>query len=325
MKVSVVLFCLLTVVSSGYALAQEEPGPEAAAMLAKVAALDQQGKIEDAFRLLDQGLEKYKEANYDRFFTLNYKFILLSRLKRYEEAVKICEEKANIIPSPKQALSVAETYLKINDRDKALDWIRKSVERGLQSYAVFNTDIYEPLRGKASFAALVETVKRRNGLGLPAPLFRRESLSGKPITLEDYRGKVVLLDFWATFCPPCLQEMPHLKKCYEEYRARGFEIVGFSEDQDQGRLAAYLKENGIAWENIFCPQGDADETVRLYKVVNIPASFLIDRNGILRQVNLSGRNLENAIEELLGKGEAPAKDPVHPTGESESPEKPGRE
>jgi len=300
---SIVLLYFLAVWPSNPSLAQEEPGPEAAAFLERVTALDQQGKIEDALKLLDQGLAKYKEADYDRFFTLNYKFVLLSRLNRLEEAAKVGEEKANIIRSPKQALSVAEVYLKMHNHEKALDWIGKSVERGLQSYSVFKATIYEPLRGRKSFTALVETVKRRSGLGSPAPSFQRTGLSGKKMSLDDYRGKVVLLDFWATFCGPCLQEMPHLKKCYEEYKGEGFEIIGFSEDQDRGRLAAYLKKNGITWENVLCPKGESDETVRLYKVVNIPASFLIDRDGIVRHVNLAGEELEKAIEDLLSRRE----------------------
>lgn len=134
---------------------------------------------------------------------------------------------------------------------------------------------------------------------MPAPSFRRESISGHPVALENNKGEVVLLGFWATFCGSCLQEMPHLKKCYDRHKEKGFEIIGFSEDQDQSRLASYLKDNGISWENVFCLKAEADETVPLYKVVNIPASFLIDQNGIVRHVNLSGQHLEKAIEELL--------------------------
>lgn len=100
MKSSAIVFCLIAVTFSHSALAQEQPGPEAAALLERVASLDQQGKIEEAIKLLDQGLGKYKKPDYDRFFTLNYKFILLSRLNRYGDAVKVAEEKAGIIQSP---------------------------------------------------------------------------------------------------------------------------------------------------------------------------------------------------------------------------------
>ena len=303
MKLPGMILSLIVVLSGLYSLAQESPGPEATAFLEKVASLDRLGKIEDALKLLDQGVERYKEPNYDRFFTLNYKFTLLLRLNRYEDAVKIAEEKANIIQSPKQALSVAEVFLKLNNAEKALLWIGKSVDRGLQSYTVFDSEIYKPLRDRKPFLDYIEKVKRRNGIGLPAPSFRRESIAGHSVALEKNRGKVVLLDFWATFCGPCLEEMPNLKKLYDRYREKGFEIIAFSEDQDQSRLASYLKDKGISWENVLCPKAEADETVRLYRVVNIPASFLIDQNGIVRHVNLSGQDLEKAIEELLTRRE----------------------
>jgi len=301
MKHALTLLCLIALLLSRSSFAQEEPGPEAAAFLERVAALDREGKTEEALKLLDQGLGIYKEPNYDRFFTLNYKFTLLSRLNRFEDAVAVAEEKAGIIQSPKQALCVADSYLKVNNPDTALEWIGKSVDRGLQSYTIFNAEIYEPLRGRQQFISYVDTVKRRNGLGLPAPAFRRESVAGNRMDLGRYEGKVVLLDFWATFCGPCIKEMPHLKRCYEKHRERGFEIVGFSLDQDQSRLTTYIEKNGIPWEIVFCQKGEADETVRLYKVVNIPASFLVDRNGIVRHVNLAGSDLEKAIEELLAQ------------------------
>lgn len=284
-----------------FLFAQEEPGPEAAAFLERVASLDQQGKLEDALKLLDLGLEKYREPNFDRFFTLNYKFQLLSRLNRFRDAVDVAVEKANIIKSPKQALIVAEAYLKINDLGQALDWVERSVNRGLQSYDIFHGNIYDPLRDKERFTALIEKVKRKNGIGQPAQSFIRESLSGNEVSLHKYKGRVLLIDFWATWCFPCTEQMPHLKKCYKNYRDKGFEIIGFSLDGDKNTLGKYLKSTGIDWEIISCPKAQDDETINLYKVINIPASFLVDKNGILRHVNLTGKNLENAIEELLNE------------------------
>ncbi len=292
-----VIFLLAAI--GGSFIAQEQPGPEAAAFLERVAALDHQGKPEDALKLLDEGLEKFKQPDFDRFFLLNYKFMLLSREKRFREAVGVAVEKADIIKSPKQALVVAETYLTLSDLKKGLDWIQRSVELGLQSYDIFNNKIYRPLYDNETFVTLVETVKSRNGIGQPATPFVRESIAGHKISLDKYKGQVVLIDFWATWCLPCREQMPRLKNFYKKYKGQGFEIVGFSEDKDKAQLDKYLEESGIAWEIIFCPEAEKDETVALYRVTNIPASFLVDKNGIVRHVNLSGRNLETAIEELI--------------------------
>ncbi len=263
--------------------------------------MDNEGRINDAIRLLDEGLDKYTQPDYDRYFILNYKFHILSRLKRHSEALPLAVEKANIIRSPKQALVVARAYLAVNDSQHALEWVHRSVERGLQSYDVFDDPVYEPLRRDTLFTSLVDTVKRRNGIGLEAKSFVRESISGRSLSLAQYRGKVLLIDFWATWCAPCIKQMPHLKKCYEEYRDQGFEIVGFSADTDTLRLRQYLNSNGIMWDNVFCPDGLNDETMRLYRTANIPASFLIDRLGIVRHVNLSGEGLETAIVELVNE------------------------
>ena len=161
MRLTRMLLCLAALSLSHGAFAQEEPGPEAAALLKRVESLDEQGKIDDALALLDQGLTIYTEPNYDRYFTLNYKFILLARLNRLEDAVKVAEEKANIIKSPKQAINVAESYLKVGNPGKALEWVGESVDRGLQSYTIFAAEIYEPLRGNPQFASYIEMVKKR--------------------------------------------------------------------------------------------------------------------------------------------------------------------
>lgn len=298
MKTSIISL-LISLLLCVIAFAQEAPGPEASAFLNSVASLDKEGRLDDALHRLDQGLQQYTKLDYDRFFILNYKFHLLSKQNRYLDAVPVAVEKANIIQSPKQALVVAKAYLHIGDTGHALEWIRQSVQRGLQSYDIFDDALYEPLRHNDQFAALIDTVKRRNGIGLPAKSFVRQTLSGHEVSLARYRGKVLLIDFWATWCAPCIKQMPHLKKCYDEYRDKGFEIVGFSADTDVTQLKKYLRTNGIAWENVFCPESETDETMLQYRIANIPASVLIDRRGTVRHVNISGIRLETAIAELI--------------------------
>ena len=293
--------CLIIIISVINVQSQEKPGPEAAELLEKIYRLDKDGEIQKAMDLLDEGLAKYDQPDYDRYFLLNYKFIHLTEQKRYNEALEPAMEKANIIKSPKQALNVAETYLRINDKLHALQWIKKGTDRGLQSYSVFNRAIYDPLRNSKQFNGLIDEVKQRNGIGLPAKSFTRKNIDGNLISLSNYKGKVVLVDFWATWCKPCIAEIPQLKKCYDQFNESGFEIIGFSEDHNPDGMKKYLKTNEMNWETVFCPLNNKDETVDLYEVENIPASFLIDKNGILREVNLTGHDLENAIQELVNE------------------------
>ena len=278
---------------------KEETSPEVNAILEQAFSFKDQGKIDDAFKTLNDALLKYKDKTYDRYALLTYKFELLSNLSKHKEALELAVEKANIITSPKQALTVAQTYLKINDFKHALEWLEASVNRGLQSYTIFEEDIYKPLQDNPRFKLLVETVKKKNGLGLPAKPFISKTISGNEVSLDKYKGKVLLLDFWATWCGPCLAEMPNIKKCYDEFKDKGFEIIGFAENDNNETLKNYLRKNSITWPIVSKDNNHYEAVVLIYAIKNIPASFLIDRTGILRHINLAGNNLRNAIDQLI--------------------------
>ncbi|UCF64863.1 MAG: hypothetical protein JSW33_03245, partial [bacterium] len=165
----IVLLFLVVMLNIGFG--QENLSPEVQDLLDRAVALDQQNKTEEALKLLNEGIETYREPTADRFFILNYKFILLSRQEQFDQAIGIAIEKANIIESPKQALIVVETYLKMGELEHAIGWLEQSVERGLQSYDIFNDDMYEPLRSHDRFYALIDTVKKRIGIGQSAKPF----------------------------------------------------------------------------------------------------------------------------------------------------------
>lgn len=292
-------FCALILLVTGSSIAQEAPGPEGKALLENASELDSRGRTEEALELLDKGLETFTDPDYDRYFALNLKFFILTRLERFDEALPPAVEKANIIRSPKQALNVAKAYLRTGQREKALTWIEESAARGLQSYDIFDDAELSVLRDEERSKAVLERIRRNNGIGLPAPSFDRIDLSGNPVSLGNFRGKVLLVDFWATWCAPCIGQMPHLVKAYEAFHAKGFEIVGFAADQNRTKLLSYMTKTGVTWPNVLASDVDGDETLVAYRVANIPASFLIDRSGILREVNLTGEDLKGAIARLV--------------------------
>lgn len=127
-------------------------------------------------------------------------------------------------------------------------------------------------------------------------------LDGTPISLADYRGKVVLLDFWAVWCGPCLGEIPRIKAVYERYHDKGFDVIGVSLDEDAAVLREFIKEKEIPWRQIFDGQKGAGHLVQQYGIRGIPAPFLIDREGKVISVKARGSLLEELVKaEIEGK------------------------
>lgn len=114
---------------------------------------------------------------------------------------------------------------------------------------------------------------------IAAPAFTLKDLSGQEVSLSDFRGKVVLLDFWATWCPPCLVSVPHLNALYQTHMGDGLVVLGISLDQgDASSLSAFIKTMKITYPVLI---GTA-EVAEKYDIKPIPASFLIDRRGNMR-------------------------------------------
>ena len=131
-----------------------------------------------------------------------------------------------------------------------------------------------------------------------APGFKVKALSGGDLSLEKYRGKIVLLDFWATWCGPCRAEMPATKNIWKRFGGDNFVIIGVSLDHSANALESYLKREEIGWPQYLDESG---EIGRLYGVRGIPHTVLIDQNGIVRAVGYRGGRLESKVEEMVNK------------------------
>jgi thiol-disulfide isomerase/thioredoxin len=125
------------------------------------------------------------------------------------------------------------------------------------------------------------------------------STAGDEIDLSKMDGKVVLVDFWATWCGPCIAEMPNVIAAYEKYQAKGFEVVGISLDQDKEKLAAFIKDNGMTWPQYFDGKGWENEISTKFGIGSIPATYLIGKDGKIVATDLRGGALEAKLDELL--------------------------
>lgn len=127
-----------------------------------------------------------------------------------------------------------------------------------------------------------------------------KAVDGREVDLSALRGKVVLIDFWATWCGPCVAELPNVIKAYDKLHAKGFEIVGISLDQDKAKLESFVKEKAMAWPQYFDGKGWDNEISTRYGIASIPAMWLVNKKGLV--VSTEAREgLEATVEKLLAE------------------------
>lgn len=136
-------------------------------------------------------------------------------------------------------------------------------------------------------------------IGGIAPDIKLTDTEGKPMALSSLRGKVVLIDFWASWCGPCRRENPNVVKMYQKYKDQGFEIFGVSLDNDGNRWKGAIKADGLTWYHVSDLLGWRSKAAQLYQVHSIPATFLIDQKGRIIAKGLRGAELDAAVAKAL--------------------------
>ncbi len=186
---------------------------------------------------------------------------------------------------------LAESYKSLDKFDKAKEIYKVFVEE----YAYVNPQFLAAAQSSLEDLDVLKTLAVGNE---PMP-FSVEGLDGKKITLADYKGKVVLLDFWATWCMPCKVEMPNVIRIHKNFNKKGFEIIGISLDNNKTAVEKYIKDNEMLWPQFFDGKGWQNTVAQQYRVRAIPSTYLIDKRGKIRFRSLRGKELEAAVEKLL--------------------------
>jgi peroxiredoxin len=122
--------------------------------------------------------------------------------------------------------------------------------------------------------------------------------AGKTADLKDYRGKVVLVDFWATWCGPCVGELPNIRKLYGTYHDKGFEVLAVSVDQDEAALAKFLDKEKLPWVCLRDPDGD-DSLATRFGIMSIPQAILVGRDGRVLSIGARGTELERLLKKHI--------------------------
>lgn len=261
-------------------------------------------KLAEALLTLEKGLKKFPES--EKMWA--NKAAVLTELNRLEEAASSAEKRVEVArrKSPWHCIAVASIYMKMNKKDEVFLWLGKAVDRGWLNYdALYDEKEFETLKNDKRLETLVTKIKANIGIGKPVKDFTVKLLnSEKTFTLSQQKGKVVLIDFWATWCPPCVKGIPHLKKYYNMYKGKGFEIIGVSLDSKIQKVVDYLAKEKVEWFIACSEKAWMDPLARKYNVNLIPSYWLIDRNGILRDFGYHLRDKETmkkAIEKLVSR------------------------
>ncbi|MGN7824563.1 redoxin domain-containing protein [Chitinophaga sp. 22536] len=252
--------------------------------------------------------QQYKAASRDvnkRSDALSQKYYATPVAEREQEAFKQQYQADNKAIAAAQQ-KVVTTFIKAHPNTSvSLD--------ALTEWAGYDPDpaVVEPVfkllspairKSKAGehFAAQLES-QRRTAIGVIAPEFTQNDTLGHPVALKDFRGKYVLVDFWASWCGPCRQENPNVVEAFHKYKDKNFTILGVSLDNENGKSfwMQAIHDDKLQWTQVSDLKGWKNEAAKMYGVQGIPANFLIGPDGKIVGKNLRGEALEKKLASLL--------------------------
>ena len=226
---------------------------------------DQEKAVNESFMPIYQGFEAYKQE----FFNANQNSpALLPLLSLFD---------------PNQNFDVYEMLV-------------DHIVKGFDGAPTVNLVKANYLNFKAKHDELAFLMPGKEALDFMQPKF-----DGKPLRLSDLRGKVVLLDFWASWCGPCRRENPNVVKIYEKYKDAGFTVMSVSLDKDKNAWQEAIKRDNLSWPNhVSDLKAWGNEAAQLYKVTGIPFTVLVDKEGKIIKTNVRGEELELLLKNVFG-------------------------
>ena len=145
------------------------------------------------------------------------------------------------------------------------------------------------------------SILETTAVGKPAPDFTQNDADGNPISLSSFKGKYLLVDFWASWCSPCRRANPHVVKLYSKYNKKGFEVLGVSFDSDKERWLDAVDKDGLTWSQVSDLEGWNNSVGKLYGVRSIPHTMLVDPQGVIIAHKLDTDGLEKKLEDIFSK------------------------
>lgn len=242
---------------------------------------------------------------------------LLAPFKIEEEALYIAKRRAQDLPEYMPAVKAA--YAELASRQKPAEeaFINSHLQSlvGLELLTTAINPAFELQKAKGFFYKFPKELREsltgktyanlfNTAIGCQAPDFTAKNLKGEDITLSSYKGKYVLLDFWASWCMPCRADNPHVRKLYDQYKDDNFTVVGYSVDNGEVGKKYWLKAinmDGVTWDQISELNGFQSVAAKLYGITAVPTNFLIDPTGKIIAKDLRHEDLDNKLADLLSK------------------------
>jgi len=188
----------------------------------------------------------------------------------------------------------AQLYGQVFDDKKTADTLMEQLKKDYKDTKFVNKLMQREEAGKAA-----EKLRSQLAAGSPFPEFNEKDIDGNPLSVASHKGKVLLIDFWATWCPPCRAEIPNVVSVYKKYHAQGFDIIGVSLDEDKDKVTEFIKQHEMTWPQYFDGEGWSNKLAVKYGIESIPSTFLVDGNGKIIATDVRGDELETAVAKAV--------------------------
>lgn len=255
----------------------------------------------------------------------------LKRLQEIESSVGKTDPKAPMLPYVTYRRLLAEYTVDLQNassdkRQKVQEWWLKELEQFATRYpdaedtpeALLQLAIAEEFAGDfdgarkwysrlvkehggSDAAARAQGAIRRLDLEGKQFAFSATALKGGTLSAASYRGKVLLVLFWSTWCKPCTEDLPQIRALYRQYHGRGFEVIGVNLDSDVSAVEPFLKQHRVDWPQVHQPGGLESEPAQSFGIISLPTMFLVDKKGKVISRGVSVSDLKNLVPELLKK------------------------